>query len=128
MTEDLRNVEAHETETPIDANQTLVEVVGLLGRFTEDHPWDSQLAQQIIEGRLGTAIQMLIQSHLRGVVLPQGGVNVGRGVELKFGTLELCRTLRDPYDKTVGGRDWPLAPDAWFRNYQGILDQVARLG
>lgn len=131
MTEDLRNTGAHETETPRDT-QTLAEVVGLLGQFTEDHPWNSQHAEAIIENRLGRVIQVLIQNHFLMIrecmiVSPQGRVNISNDVELDFGTFELYD--RSPSRVGHGERyRGPQGPRAWFRNYQGILDQVSRLG
>lgn len=117
MTEDLRNV---------------AEVVSIIGRSVGDSPWDPQDRRgALLEGHLGLAIQMLVQSYLMRlrteIELPQGRVSVGSDVDLNFRTLELNRTSSDPNDRTSGGRDWPMGPYAWPRNYQGILEQVTRI-
>ncbi len=129
MNENLRNAGTQGIEMSTDANQALIEVISLIAHVVEDSPWNYHNSREMIESRLGRAIQTIVQAHLRrdSIVLPQGRVNVGRDVNLDFGNLELYRTS-NRYDRTVGGRGWPLGSDAWLRNFQGILDQVTRLG
>ncbi|MEK7616430.1 MAG: hypothetical protein AAB414_00040 [Patescibacteria group bacterium] len=131
MTEDLSNTGVHITEALPVTGQTIEEVVSLIGQAAENPLWDpNEHRGASIEGRLGNAIQILVQSYLMGIRelrgLPRGAVNVGSGVVLNFGTLELNRTSSS--DRTVGARDWPMGPHDWLRNYQGIVDQVRRLG
>lgn len=135
MTENLINAGLHITETPIHSGQILGEVVGLIGRASEEPLWDSQdprevLRRALIEGSLGRAIQLLVQSYLIGrreeVGLPEGWVDVGNHVNLDFGSLELYNSSSAPYDRRHSYRG-PRGPSAWLRNYQGIADLVTRL-
>lgn len=134
MTEDLRNTGANDLETFLNVRQTLETLTGYVSGIvlaSEDPNWRSYVHRGATrEGHFGGQIQVLVQSYLIGLrergILHQGVISVGRNVELNFGTLELNRTS-SPYDRTVGGGHWPLGPEVWFRNYQGILDQVTRL-
>lgn len=130
MQEDLRNAGAQATERPMDSNQTLEEVVTLIGQVVgpmgEHSVWDYHSPRGVIEARLGIAIRTIIQNHVtrNSMILPQDRVHVGSDVELDFGNLELYgHRLRVGHN--IGNP--PLGPDGWLRNYRGILDQVIRL-